>query len=112
MTVSRRKSLKLMLMCLAGLPLLAAARKAEAATHTVTIQGFAFNPASLNVAVGDTVTFTNQDGAPHTATAGNGAFDTGRLNKGKSATVTIGAAGTHAYICKFHPSMKGTITDD
>ena len=44
------------------------ARRGHAATHTVTIRNFAFEPATLTVAAGDTVTFTNADGAPHTAT--------------------------------------------
>ncbi|MAZ15989.1 MAG: copper-binding protein [Ahrensia sp.] len=87
-----------------------AAAPAMAADHAVTIKGFAFSPATLTVAAGDTVTFTNEDSAPHTATAGDGSFDTGRLNKGASATVTIAGAGNHAYKCNFHASMKGTIS--
>lgn len=87
-----------------------AAVPAMAADHAVTIKGFAFSPATLAVAPGDTVTFTNEDSAPHTATAADGSFDTGRLNKGGSATVTIGGAGDHAYKCNFHASMKGTIS--
>jgi len=80
---------------------------AFAADHSVSITGFKFVPASLNVAVGDTVTFTNNDGAPHTAT-GSG-FNTGTLRKGQSKAVTISSAGTFAYKCNFHPSMTGTI---
>lgn len=83
---------------------------ADAAGHTVTIAGHKFSPAKLTVAAGDTITFVNNDNAPHTATAKDGAFDTGRLSTGESATVTVGAAGAHAYICKIHPSMKGTVT--
>lgn len=83
---------------------------ALAADHAVTIQGMKFSPANLSVAAGDTVTFTNMDSAPHTATANDGSFDTGRLNKGDSATVTIGGAGDFAYICAIHPAMKGTIS--
>lgn len=79
-----------------------------AADHKVSIEGFKFVPASLTVSVGDTVTFTNNDGAPHTAT-GSG-FDTGTLRKGQSATVTITSSGENAYVCNFHPMMKGTIT--
>jgi len=106
---SRRQSLKLGLTALAGVPLLlAGARQAQAATHQVAIQGFAFVPAQLSVAVGDTVVFTNADGAPHTATGGS--FDTGTIKKGKSKSVTITAAGNHAYKCKFHPKMTGVIT--
>ena len=42
---------------------------ARAATVNVTMKGFAFDPATLTVNVGDTVTWTNQDTAPHNATA-------------------------------------------
>ena len=101
---SRRSFLGLTL----TLPVVAAATRARAATHEVTISGFAFSPATLEVAVGDTVVFTNQDGAPHTATGD--AFDTGRLNKGESGSVTISEAGSHSYKCNFHPAMTGTIT--
>ena len=93
---------------LLSLPVLALARPARAATHKVTIKSFKFSPAQINVAVGDTIVFENEDGAPHTATAD--AFDTGRLNRGQSAEVEITSAGTHDYICKFHPNMKGSVT--
>lgn len=86
------------------------AAPAFAAEHAVAIKGMAFVPAVIEVAAGDTITFTNEDAAPHTATADDGSFDTGRLNKGQSATVTIGAAGEFAYKCLVHPSMKGTVT--
>lgn len=86
------------------------AGSAFAADHAVTISGMKFNPPSLEVAVGDTITFTNEDAAPHTATAKSGAFDTGRLEKGQSAQVTISAAGTFDYICEIHPAMKGSVT--
>ncbi|WP_127523931.1 cupredoxin family copper-binding protein [Mesorhizobium sp. Z1-4] len=82
---------------------------ALAADHSVEIKGMKFSPASLSVAPGDTVTFTNMDGAPHTATADDSSFDTGRLNKGQSATVTV-EAGEHTYKCVFHPSMKGSVS--
>ncbi len=83
---------------------------AFAADHAVEIKGMKFTPAALDVAVGDTVTFTNNDGAPHTGTALDGSFDTGRLSKGQSATVTISAAGAHDYKCAIHASMKGSVT--
>ena len=82
---------------------------AFAADHTVTIEGMKFSPAVLSIAAGDTVTFVNQDSAPHTATA-EGTFDTGRLRQGQSGQVTFDAAGSFAYVCTVHPAMKGTIT--
>ena len=83
---------------------------AYAADHAVKIESFAFSPSNISVAIGDTITFTNMDSAPHTASANDGSFDTGTLSKGKSKTVTISAAGTHAYKCNFHPSMTGNVT--
>jgi LPXTG-motif cell wall-anchored protein len=58
---------------------------------------------------GDTVTWTNRDSAPHTATASNGSFNTGTLKQGASASHTFTTAGTIAYICAIHPSMHGTV---
>ena len=106
MTPVTRRSVLIGLSAAATLPGLAA----HAATdHAVAIQGMKFVPADLAVAVGDTVTFTNMDSAPHTGSAKDGSFETGKLSKGKSATVTIGAAGDHAYFCKIHTNMKGVI---
>lgn len=82
---------------------------AFAADHAVTISNFKFEPANIEVAAGDTVTFTNKDSAPHTATALDGSFDTGRLNKDQSATITISDAGDINYKCNFHGAMKGVI---
>ena len=98
---------------LAGLlaaPLALIAGRSRAATHAITIEGFAFSPADLTAAVGDTITVTNNDGAPHTLTADDGSFDTGRLNRGESAEITLSAAGSFPYKCAFHPNMRGTIT--
>ena len=109
--VTRRTALKLGLATAVGAPLvLAGTRTAQAATHRVSIEGFAFVPASISVAVGDTIVFTNNDGAPHTATADDASFDTGRLRRGKIAEVTVTAAGSTKYHCSFHPNMKGAIT--
>lgn len=96
---------------IAGLALLAAPLgSAMAADHQVTIKSFKFSPAQITVAAGDTITFTNEDGAPHTGTALDGSFDTGRLNKGESGTVTLSSAGSVEFKCNFHPNMKGTVT--
>jgi len=76
----------------------------------VTIKNFKFTPGTSTVKVGDTITWTNQDIAPHTATAKDGSFDTGTINKNKSGSHTFTKAGTFPYICSIHPSMKGTVT--
>lgn len=80
------------------------------ADHKVTIKGFAFSPSNLPVVAGDTITFSNADTTTHTATAPDGAFDTGRIEPGKAARVTVSAAGAHQYHCTIHPNMTGTVT--
>lgn len=82
---------------------------ASAADHVVTIKGFAFEPANLTIAAGDSVTFINEDNAPHTATANNGAFDTGRLGNGGQSKLTFTSAGAFDYFCAVHPNMTASI---
>ncbi|SMY07923.1 cupredoxin domain-containing protein [Flavimaricola marinus] len=106
--ITRRQMLHRAAGSVAALPVLAVA--ARAATHQVSIQGFAFSPASITIAAGDTVVFTNADNAPHTATADSGAFDTGRLGRDASAQLTFSNPGTYTYFCNFHRNMKGSIT--
>ncbi len=75
----------------------------------VTIQNFAFMPTPLTIPVGTTVTWTNRDSAPHTATSDSGVWDSGTLSTGKSFTFTFNQAGTFAYHCNIHPNMHGSI---
>ena len=75
----------------------------------MTIADFSFTPASITIHVGDTVTWTNHGPSAHTATANNGSFNTGVLQKGQSASHTFTTAGTFAYICSIHPFMHGTV---
>lgn len=86
-------------------------RPAQAGTtHEVSIEGFAFQPAELTIAAGDSVRFTNTDGAPHDATADDGAFKTARLGTGNSDTITLTEPGVYEYRCSIHPRMRGVIT--
>jgi plastocyanin len=81
-----------------------------AASSGVTISGFAFRPSAITAQVGDTISWTNADAAPHTATADDGSFDTGTLDRDGSGAHTFTRAGTFAYHCTIHPSMRGTVT--
>lgn len=112
MTIQTRRQVLRLAAAASTLPLLATTARAasHAASHDVQIANFAFSPANLTISAGDSVTFTNADSAPHTATADNGSFDTGRLSGGQSATLTFSAAGTYSYFCAVHPNMKGVIT--
>lgn len=77
----------------------------------VDIVDFAFNPGTLEVKVGDTVTWTNNDSAPHTATqkpSGSG-FQSGTLQPGDSFSHTFDTAGAYDYYCEFHAGMSGQV---
>lgn len=80
-----------------------------ATAESVEIQDFAYTPGNLEVPVGATVTWTNYDDAPHTATDVDGSWDTGMLNKGESASVTFDQPGDFTYYCVVHPDMKARI---
>jgi plastocyanin len=82
---------------------------AAAADGAVEIKGFAFSPKTTHVAVGASITWTNDDAIGHTATADDASFDTHRIGSTKSATVTFATAGTFAYHCSIHPSMTGRV---
>jgi plastocyanin len=97
---------------LGGLVLLVTAGIAQAAS--VSAVDFDFNPKSISINPGDSITFTNNGNVAHTATADNGSFDTGSLAPGDSKTITIKAPGTYPYYCKFHGGpggvgMSGTV---
>ena len=83
---------------------------AGASGASVTISNFKFAPASLTVKSGAKVAVTNDDSAPHTATADDGnSFDTGTLDQGSSQTISVTKPGSYAYHCTIHRFMKGTI---
>jgi plastocyanin len=82
--------------------------------NDVQIKDFTYAPAAITVPAGTTITFTNEDGAPHTATSGtsptaDGVFESGTLAKGDSKSIKVTKRGTLAYYCVLHPFMKGTV---
>jgi plastocyanin len=76
---------------------------------TITIHGFMFNPPTLSVKAGTTITVKNTDDTAHTVTALDGSFDTKPINPGTTATFTVSKAGTFHYHCNIHNYMTGTI---
>ena len=86
-------------------PLLAP--KPKSARSTVDIAGFAFKPATLRATVGSVITWRNSDAAPHTATARQ--FSSPQLGRGATFRHRFTRAGTYAYLCALHPSMRGSV---
>jgi plastocyanin len=79
------------------------------ATFNISVVDFAFEPAALTVPVRATVTWTNDGSRPHTVTADDGSFDSGRLDPGEQFRQTFDQPGTFSYHCGFHPEMQGSI---
>jgi plastocyanin len=77
---------------------------------TVEIRDYEFFPARLTVDAGTEVIWANRDDVPHNAVAGDGAFDTARLDKDDSGSVTLEEPGVHDYKCTYHPDMTATVT--
>jgi plastocyanin len=75
----------------------------------VAVVDYAFRPARISARVGDSVVWTNQGRAPHTATAA-GAFDTGMFRAGEQRTTPLRTPGTFAFACAVHPEMTGVLT--
>ncbi|MGH2534222.1 MAG: cupredoxin domain-containing protein [Thermomicrobiales bacterium] len=81
----------------------------RAQDSSVAIEGFAFAPGSITVSVGTTVTWTNNDSAPHTVTADDGSFDSGNLGQGDTYSLTFDTPGTYSYFCAIHPNMTAVV---
>ncbi len=76
---------------------------------TVGIDDFAFSPDTATVAVGTTITWTNEQDFAHTVTADDGSFDSGDLATGDTFEHTFDSPGTFAYVCSIHPNMAGSV---
>ena len=78
-------------------------------SEKVQIVEFSYEPDPVVVQAGGKVIWQNEDTAPHTATADDGSFDTGTIEKGKLGSATFKEPGTFTYHCEIHPTMHGTV---
>lgn len=79
------------------------------AAYDVTMLGREFHPLTLEVTVGTTVDWLNDDGEQHTVTALDGSFGSGLMAIGDTFAVTFATAGTFDYLCAIHPLMTGAV---
>ena len=80
-----------------------------------TLTDTAYQPNPVQVSVGTTVTWTNDDAQPHTATSGqnatpDGTFDSGIMAPQGTFEHTFTEAGEFPYFCLLHPNMVGTVS--
>jgi amicyanin len=87
----------------------ATAPAAPVGSNAVTIDNFKFDPATLTVPVGTTVTWTNNDEEPHTIAAKDGSFHSPTLDTKGTYSFTFSKPGSYDYICSIHPFMTGTV---
>jgi plastocyanin len=78
-------------------------------TVQVIMTNKTYDPQTVTIKVGDTVTWVNQDAPQHDVVADNGEFKSQLFDKGQSFSFTFTAAGTYPYHCSIHPGMVGTI---
>lgn len=82
----------------------------QAAVSTVEIKSFSFQPESITVQVGGTVSWVNRDSVDHTVTSEEGTFNSGNIMSGGEFKFTFTKPGTYNYRCSIHPSMTGVVT--
>jgi len=88
----------------------ACAKVDTAGTVKVEIKDFSFKTEPVQAKVGDTITWTNNDTAPHSAALDDGSCPTDTIQPGTSGNLKFTVAGTYPYHCAIHPTqMKGTI---
>ena len=77
--------------------------------NEIVIANFSFEPATLTVKAGTTVTWVNHDDEPHTATASDKRFNSKTLDNGDRFSQEFKAPGVYNYYCALHPHMTGKI---
>jgi len=87
----------------------ATAPAAPVGSNAVAVDNFKFDPATLTVPVGSTVTWTNKDEEPHTIAAKDGSFHSPTLDTKGTYSFTFTKPGSYDYICSIHPFMTGTV---
>ena len=81
----------------------------SASTVQVIMNNKAYNPATVTIKVGDTVTWVNQDSPQHDVIADNGEFKSSLFDKGGTFGFSFTKAGTNPYHSSLHPGMNGTV---
>lgn len=87
---------------------------AAQAGNAVSINSTQFEPKTLTVAKGTTVTWTNKEAKPHTVTADDKSFESKVIKENETYSYKFEKPGTYAYHCAFHggnagKGMAGTI---
>ena len=77
---------------------------------SVSIVNSSYQPGTVSIKTGQSVTWTNNDDRDHTVAGTDGSFSSGNLKPGQTFTHRFTKAGTYSYGCKLHPRMRGSVT--
>ena len=97
------------LVAILGLGLVTSGGRALADDATIKIANFTFDPPTLTIKAGTTVTWVNADDIPHLVTEKDGKFHSSALDTNDKFSQTFSTAGTVEYYCAIHPKMTGKI---
>ena len=87
-----------------------AAATAFSAPGDVNIDNFAFNPKTVRVSAGSSVTWRNRDDVPHKIQSADNRFKASPLLDTKGVySVDFKQSGEYPYFCSLHPVMQGKI---
>jgi plastocyanin len=78
--------------------------------NTINIQNGSFQPNSITIPVGTTITWNNHNGTIETVTADGGYFDSEDLAEGYEFRYTFLVAGKFSYYSKNNPLLRGNIS--
>ena len=76
----------------------------------VSIANFAFEPGQITVHAGETVVWSNNDGAPHGVLFKDGAPGRDLMLPGQTFSRQFAKAGMYDYACSVHPYMTARVT--
>ena len=77
--------------------------------NQVVVENFSFQPGTLTVKTGTTVTWVNHDDIPHTVNENNKVFKSGTLDTDAKFSYKFTSPGNYSYFCSLHPRMTGQI---
>ena len=109
LTKSRLKFALILTLAICAVAFTGRALNTSTNPNEVVIENFSFEPATLTVKVGTTVTWVNKDDEPHTATATDKRFNSKTLDNGDRFSQEFNAPGVYNYYCALHPKMTGKI---
>ena len=110
-TVSRNSNTEMSKMKMSAKPSPGAGKEmpTSSSPNQVVVENFSFQPGTLTVKAGTTVTWVNHDDEPHTVNENNKTFKSGTLDTDAKFSYKFTSPGTYSYFCSLHPRMTGQI---